>query len=49
MRRKTVLIILSTMLCVLLSGCLPWSAEDSYKLPKPPKNYENLMQVVAQS
>lgn len=49
MRRKTALIVLTAMLSVLLSGCLPWSAEDSYKLPKPPKNYENLMQVVAQS
>ena len=49
MRKKTVLITLTAMLCALLSGCLPWSAEDSYKLPKPPKNYENLMQVVAQS
>ncbi len=49
MRKKTVLVTLSAMLCVLLSGCLPWSAEDSYKLPRPPKNYENLMQVVAQS
>lgn len=49
MRRKTVLITLAAMLCVLLSGCLPWSAEDSYKLPRPPRNYENLMQVIAQS
>lgn len=49
MRGKTVLTVLTAMLCVLLSGCLPWSAEDSYKLPRPPKNYENLMQVVAQS
>lgn len=49
MRKKTVLVTLAAMLCVLLSGCLPWSAEDSYKLPRPPKNYENLMQVVAQS
>ena len=49
MRRKTTLIVLTAMLSVLLSGCLPWSAEDSYKLPRPPRNYENLMQVVAQS
>lgn len=49
MREKTALIVLTAMLSVLLSGCLPWSAEDSYKLPRPPKDYENLMQVVAQS
>lgn len=49
MRRKMALIVLTAMLSVLLSGCLPWSAEDSYKLPRPPKNYETLMQVVAQS
>jgi len=49
MRKKTVLVTLAAMLCVLLSGCLPWSAENAYKLPQPPKNYENLMQVVAQS
>ena len=49
MHRKTALIALAAMLSVLLSGCLPGSAEDSYKLPRPPKNYENLMQVVAQS
>jgi len=49
MRGKTALIVLTAMLSVLLSGCLPWSAEDSYKLPKPPKNYENLMRVVDQS
>lgn len=49
MRKKTVLTTLAAMLCVLLSGCLPWSAEDAYKLPQPPKDYENLMQVVAQS
>lgn len=49
MRQKTSLIALTAMLSLLLSGCLPWSAEDSYKLPQPPQNYENLMQVVAQS
>lgn len=49
MRQKTVLTILTAMLCVLLSGCLPWSAEDSYKLPQPPKDYENLVAVVAQT
>lgn len=49
MRRKTVLMMLTAMLSVLLCGCLPGAAEDSYKLPRPPKDYENLMQVVAQS
>lgn len=49
MRRKTVFITLAAMLSLLLSGCLPWSAEDSYKLPKPPKDYENLMAAVAQT
>ena len=49
MRRKMCLIALATMLCTLLSGCLPWSAEDSYKLPRPPKDYEYLMQAVAQT
>lgn len=49
MRRKISLITLAAMLCALLSGCLPWSAEDSYKLPQPPKDYENLMHAVAQT
>lgn len=49
MRRKICLVMLTTMLCTLLSGCLPWSAEDSYKLPRPPKDYENLMSAVAQT
>ena len=49
MRRKITLITLSALLCVLLSGCLPWSAEDSYKLPRPPQDYENLMKAVAQT
>lgn len=49
MRRKMTLITLAAMLCVLLSGCLPWSAEDSYKLPRPPQDYENLMKAVAQT
>ena len=49
MRRKFGLIALAAMLCAMLSGCLPWSAEDSYKLPKPPKDYENLMHAVAQT
>lgn len=49
MRQKMALITLTAMLSALLCGCLPWSAEDSYKLPKPPQNYENLMQVVAQT
>ena len=49
MRRKITLITLAAMLSALLCGCLPWSAEDSYKLPKPPQDYENLMKVVAQS
>ena len=49
MRRKIILCTLSAILCVLLSGCLPWSAEDSYKLPRPPQDYENLMKAVAQT
>lgn len=49
MWRRMCLITLTAMLCTLLSGCLPWSAEDSYKLPRPPKDYENLMQAVAQT
>ncbi|MBE6972668.1 MAG: hypothetical protein E7440_02155 [Ruminococcaceae bacterium] len=49
MRGKTSLVVLAALLCVLLSGCFPWSAEDSYKLPRPPKDYENLMQAVAQT
>ena len=49
MRRKISLITLAAMLCTLLSGCLPWSAEDSYKLPRPPKDYKNLMNAVAQT
>ena len=49
MRRKMILAVLLTMLCMLLSGCLPWSAEDSYKLPRPPQTYENLMKAVAQT
>jgi len=49
MRGKISLSVLTALLCVLLSGCFPWSAEDSYKLPRPPKDYENLMQAVAQT
>lgn len=49
MRRKLCLITLTAMLCALLSGCLPWSAEDSYKLPRPPQEYESLMKAVAQT
>ncbi len=49
MWRKTSLITLTVVLSMLLSGCLPWSAEDSYKLPQPPKDYENLMAAVAQT
>lgn len=49
MRKKVTLIVLITMLCTLLSGCLPWSAEDSYKLPRPPEQYENLMRAVART
>lgn len=49
MRRKLSLITLVAMLCTLLSGCLPWSAEDSYKLPQPPKDYESLMKAVSQT
>lgn len=49
MRRKTVLSLLVVMLCMALSGCLPWSAEDSYKLPRPPKDYENLVAAVART
>jgi len=49
MRRKITLITLAAMLCALLSGCLPWSAEDSYKLPRPPQDYEDLMKAVAQT
>ena len=49
MRGKISLISLAALLCVLLSGCFPWSAEDSYKLPRPPKDYQNLMQAVAQT
>jgi len=49
MRRIISLITLTAMLCALLSGCLPWSAEDSYKLPRPPQDYENLMNAVAQT
>lgn len=49
MRRRIILITLTAMLCTLLSGCLPWSAEDSYKLPRAPKDYENLMHAVAQT
>lgn len=47
MGRKTALAILIVSLCVLLSGCLPWSAEESYRLPRPPREYENLMSAVA--
>ena len=39
-------VILAAMLCLLLSGCFSWSAEESYKLPKPPRNYENLVSAV---
>lgn len=49
MRQKIRLITLTAMLCTLLSGCLPWSAEESYKLPRPPRDYENLMHAVAQT
>ena len=49
MRGKISLVVLAALLCTLLSGCFPWSAEDSYKLPKPPKDYENLMRAVAQT
>ena len=47
MGRKTALAVLIVSICLLLSGCLPWSAEDSYKLPRPPQEYENLMSAVA--
>ena len=46
MVRKTALAMLVTAICLLLSGCLPWSAEESYKLPRPPQEYENLMRAV---
>lgn len=49
MLRKIGLAVMLVVLSTLLSGCLPWSAEDSYKLPRPPKDYENLMQAVAQT
>ena len=47
MIRKTALALVVASLCMLLSGCLPWSAEESYKLPRPPQEYENLMSAVA--
>lgn len=47
MGRKTALALLTAAMCLLLTGCLPWSAEESYKLPRPPQEYENLMSAVA--
>lgn len=46
MARKTALAMLVVTICFLLSGCLPWSAEESYKLPRPPQEYKNLMSAV---
>ncbi len=42
MGKKTLLAGMTMLLCALLAGCFPWAAEDSYKLPKPPRGYENL-------
>ena len=42
-------ILLAAALCCLLSGCVAWSADDSYRLPKPPAEYENLMDTIAQT
>ena len=47
MVRKTALAVLTAAICLLLSGCLPWSAEESYRLPRPPREYENLVSAVA--
>lgn len=41
--------VLAAMLCLLLSGCFSWSAEESYKLPKPPQDYKNLVSAVNQT
>ena len=49
MRRKTVLLPLTAMLVCLLCACVSWSAEDAYKLPRPPAEYENLMSTIAQT
>lgn len=46
MKKKILLAGMTVLLCGLLAGCFPWSAEDSYKLPKPPRGYENLTAAV---
>lgn len=46
MKKKALLTAVVMALCTLLTGCFPWSAEDSYQLPKPPRDYENLTAAV---
>lgn len=49
MRTKLTALVLAAMLSVLLTGCLSWSAEESYKLPQPPQAYQNLTNAVTQT
>ncbi|MBQ3134513.1 MAG: hypothetical protein IJB75_01710 [Oscillospiraceae bacterium] len=49
MGKKVLLAVMTAALCALLAGCFPWSAEDSYKLPKPPRGYENLTAAVSKT
>ena len=49
MNKKSFRAALAGLLLLLLSGCVSWSAEDSYRLPNPPAEYENLMSAVAQT
>ena len=46
MGKKMLLAAITAMLCALLAGCFPWSADDSYKLPKPPRGYGHLTAAV---
>lgn len=46
MGKKMLLAVMTAVLCALLAGCFPWAAEDSYKLPKPPRAYETLTAAV---
>lgn len=46
MGKKMLLAAMTALVCAVLAGCFPWAAEDSYKLPKPPRGYENLTAAV---
>jgi len=49
MRRKWILTAALSLALTLLSGCFSWSPEDCYDVPKPPEDFQNLMDSVAQT